>query len=136
MNAIVHRDYSLDSRRIRLSMFKDRQAAKLELAPSDAAVTVHSEGQPLAGVDILALFPNKTWQRATTDEAGEAEFSLYTTHLPMTVYAARCAGMPPDSHGSGRRAKAAWCWNWLRSRPGARWFSRRRPGFSRGCADG
>ena len=175
VNAIVHRDYSMSSRRIRLSMFKDRleidspgqlpngmtidgmdssqatrnevlasifgripvggvpgsqrrrymmerrgdgvsiirtetreaagvepeyrinnesslvliiPAAKLELTPSGATVTVHSEGEPLADVDVLALFPNKTWQRATTDEAGEAEFDLYTTHLPMTVYAA------------------------------------------------
>ena len=163
VNAIVHRDYSMSSRRIGLSMFKDRleidspgqlpngmtidgmnssqatrnevlasifgripvgdvpgsrhrrymmerrgdgvsiiltetretagmvlviPAARLELTPSDATVTVHSEGEPLAGADVLALFPNKTWQRATTDEAGEAEFDLYTTHLPMTVYAA------------------------------------------------
>ena len=175
VNAVVHRDYSMSSRRIRLSMFKDRlevdspgqlpngmtiagmdsiqatrnevlasvfgripvggvpgsdhrrymmerrgdgvsiilnetretagvepeyrvvdasnlvlaiPAARLELIPSDAMVTVHSEGQPLVGVDVLALFPNKTWQRATTNEAGEAEFNLYTTHLPMTVYAA------------------------------------------------
>ena len=175
VNAVVHRDYSMSSRRIRLSMFKDRleidspgqlpngmtidsmdssqatrnevlasvfgripvgdvpgsrhrrymmerrgdgvsiiitetretagiepeyrvidesslvlaiPAAKLELTPSDATITVHSAGEPLVGVDVLALFPNKTWQRATTDDAGEADFDLYTTHLPMTVYAA------------------------------------------------
>lgn len=175
VNAVVHRDYSMASRRIRLSMFKDRleidspgqlpngmtiesmdssqatrnevlasvfgripvgetpgsghrrylmerrgdgvsiilqetretagiqpeysvmdqaslvlfiPAARLELTPSDATVTVHSEGEPLAGVNVLALFPNKTWQRATTDESGEASFDLYATHLPMTVYAA------------------------------------------------
>ena len=175
VNAVIHRDYSISSRRIRLSMFKDRleidspgqlpngmtiegmdssqatrnevlasvfgripvgdvpgsdhrryimerrgdgvsiilketretagiepeyrvidesnlvlaiPAARLELTPSDATVTIHSEGEPIAGVDVLALFPNKTWQRATTDEAGEAEFDLYTTHLPMTVFAA------------------------------------------------
>ena len=63
-------------------------AAKLELSPADSTVTVHSEGEPLSGVEVLALFPNKTWQRATTDEAGEAALDLYTTHLPMTVYAA------------------------------------------------
>ncbi len=63
-------------------------AARLQLTPSDATVTVHSAGEPLAGVDVLALFPNKTWRRATTDEAGEADFDLYTAHLPMTVYAA------------------------------------------------
>ena len=175
VNAVVHRDYSMSSRRTRLSMFKDRleidspgqllngmtidgmdssqatrnevlasvfgripvgdvpgsrhrryvmerrgdgvsiirketretagiepeyrvidesslvlaiPAARLELTPSDATVTVHSGGEPLVGVDVLALFPNKTWQRATTDEVGEAEFDLYTTHLPMTIYAA------------------------------------------------
>ena len=63
-------------------------AARLELVPADATVTVYSEGTPLPGVEVLALFPNKTWQRATTDEAGEAFLDLYTTHLPMTVYAA------------------------------------------------
>ena len=63
-------------------------AAKLELVPADATVTVHSGGEPLSGIEVLALFPNKTWVRATTDEAGEAALDLYTTHLPMTVYAA------------------------------------------------
>ena len=63
-------------------------AAKLEVSPADSTVTVHSEGEPLSGVEVLALFPNKTWQRATTDEAGQAELDLYTTHLPMTAYAA------------------------------------------------
>ena len=63
-------------------------AAKLELVPADATVTVHSGGEPLAGIEVLALFPNKTWVRATTNQAGEAALDLYTTNLPMTVYAA------------------------------------------------
>lgn len=63
-------------------------AAKLELRPASSTVTVHSAGEPLSGVDVLALFPNKTWQRSATNEAGEALLDLYTTHLPMTVYAA------------------------------------------------
>ncbi len=63
-------------------------AANLELAPAEATVTVRSGGTPLPGVDVLALFPNHTWRRATTDEAGEAFLDLYTTNLPMTVYAA------------------------------------------------
>ena len=175
VNAVAHRDYSMSSRRIRLSMFKDRleiespgqlpngmtiegmeagqatrneaiasvfgrmpvaevpgsshrkylmerrgdgvsiirketeeatgvspeyelvdasslllriPAAKLELVPADATVTVHSGREPLAGIEVLALFPNKTWVRAITDDAGDAALDLYTTHLPMTVYAA------------------------------------------------
>ena len=63
-------------------------AARLELVPSDAIITVHSEGEPIVGADVLVLFPNRTWQRATTDGKGEVDFDLYTTHLPMTVYAA------------------------------------------------
>ncbi len=175
VNAVAHRDYSMSSRRIRLSMFKDRleidspgqlpngmtiegmeasqatrneaivsvfaripvanvagsgnrrylmerrgggvsiirketeeatglqpkyemidesslalsiPAAKLELVPADATVTVHSEGEPVAGIEVLAVFPNKTWVQAITDEEGDAALDLYTTHLPMTIYAA------------------------------------------------
>ncbi len=175
VNAVAHRDYSMSSRRIRLSMFKDRleidspgqlpngmtidgmeasqatrneviasvfgripvadvagsahrrylmerrgdgvsiirteteeatgvppeygivddsslvlriPAATLELVRADATITVHSAGEPLAGIEVLALFPNKTWVRAVTDEAGNAALDLYTTHLPMTIHAA------------------------------------------------
>ncbi len=63
-------------------------AAKLQLTPADSTVAVHSGGEPLSGVEVLALFPNNTWQRAVTDESGEAALDLYTTNLPMTVYAA------------------------------------------------
>jgi len=63
-------------------------AAKIDLTPSDAAVTVHISGMPIAGVDVLAIFPNKTWLQSTTDEFGEANFNLYTASLPMAVYAA------------------------------------------------
>ena len=63
-------------------------AAKLELSPSSSTVTIHAGGEPLPGVQVLALFPDKTWLQATTDEAGEATLDLYTTDLPMTVYAA------------------------------------------------
>ncbi len=81
-------------------------AAKLELSPAASTVTVHSKGEALSGVDVLALFPNKTWQRATTDEAGEASLDLYTTHLPMTVYAAA------PGYGGGLKRE------WLPSRGG------------------
>ena len=63
-------------------------AAVLEQSPARAVITVWSAGRPLPGSDVLALFPNKTWKRATTNESGEAELDLYTTHLPMTVFVA------------------------------------------------
>ena len=63
-------------------------AATLETSPAAAVVSVHSRSQPQAGVEVAALFPNKTWQRATTDSRGEASLDLYATHLPMTVFAA------------------------------------------------
>lgn len=63
-------------------------AAAQEQSPARAVITVRSGGQPLPGADLLALFPNKTWKRATTDEAGEAPIDLHTTHLPMRVFAA------------------------------------------------
>ena len=62
-------------------------AAAQEHSPARAVITVRSAGQPLPGADLLAVFPNTTWKRATTDENGEATVDLYTTHLPMTVFA-------------------------------------------------
>ena len=63
-------------------------AADLELTAARAVITVRSGGQALPGVDVLTLSPNRTWERAATDEAGEAAIELHSTHLPMTVYAA------------------------------------------------
>ena len=63
-------------------------AAALEQSPGRAVVTVRSAGYPLSGTDVLALFPNKTWKRAATDENGEAEIDLHATHLPMAVFVA------------------------------------------------
>ena len=63
-------------------------AAVQERSPARTVITVRSGGRPLPGADLLTLFPNKTWKRATTDEAGEAAVDLHTTHLPMTVFAA------------------------------------------------
>ncbi len=63
-------------------------AAALEQSPARAVISVWSAGRPLPGSDVLALFPNKTWEGATTDESGEAELDLHTTHLPMAVFVA------------------------------------------------
>ena len=63
-------------------------AALLESSPANALITVHSADQLLADVDVLALFPNNTWQQASTNVRGEAMIYLHSTHLPMTVFAA------------------------------------------------
>ena len=49
---------------------------------------MRQDGVPLAGADALALFPNNTWKRASTDAGGEARVDLHSVHLPMTVYVA------------------------------------------------
>lgn len=51
-------------------------------------VCVFSEGRPVADVQILALFPNKTWKQAMTDSSGTAWLELHRSDLPMTVFAA------------------------------------------------
>ena len=63
-------------------------AAPQEPSPVRAVVSVRCSGEPLADVDVLALFPNDTWKRATTDEHGEANLDLHSGRLPMTVFAA------------------------------------------------
>ena len=78
-------DYCLiDGSEVRLTI----PAAAQEHSPALAVITVRAAGRPLLGVELLTLFPNKTWKRVTTDENGEAAVDLHTTHLPMTVFAA------------------------------------------------
>ena len=69
-------------------LFLTIPAADTILTPATAGILAHYGGNPLPGVELLVLFPNKTWKRATTDENGEAQFDLHTNHYPMTVYAA------------------------------------------------
>jgi hypothetical protein len=63
-------------------------AADTDPTPATAAIVCRHHGNPLSGVDLLALFPNKTWKHGTTDDNGEAQVDLHSTHLPMTVFAA------------------------------------------------
>ena len=63
-------------------------AAPLDPSPARAVAVVWSDGRPLPGADVLILYPNNSWKRATTDENGEAAVDLHTTALPMTVFAA------------------------------------------------
>ncbi len=64
-------------------------AALQEPSPARVVISAWSRGQPLPGTDLLVLFPNSTWKRAVTDDAGEAAVDLHTTQLPMTVFASR-----------------------------------------------
>ena len=63
-------------------------AAPTEVTPATTLIVCRHRGIPVPGVELLALFPNKTWKSATTDEDGEAQIDLHSTHLPMTVFAA------------------------------------------------
>ena len=72
---------------IRRSFLSFRRRCRND-SPARAVISVRSGGRPLAGADLLLLFPNKTWERATTDEQGEAAVDLHTTQLPLTVFAA------------------------------------------------
>ncbi len=62
-------------------------AASQERSPARAVISVRSDGRLLPDADLLVLFPDKTWKRATTDRQGEAGIDLHTTRLPMTVFA-------------------------------------------------
>lgn len=63
-------------------------AALLEPTPASPVISVRCAGEPSADVDVLTLFPNKTWKHATTDANGEARIDLHSNHLPMVVFAA------------------------------------------------
>ena len=65
----------------------------------DHIVSVFSSGRPVAGADVLALFPNKTWRHRTTDENGEVILDLHSLHLPMTVYVAAIGFCAHLEHG-------------------------------------
>jgi predicted HTH transcriptional regulator len=63
-------------------------AADTDPTPATATIVCRHHGDALSGVNLLALFPNKTWKQSTTDDNGEAQVDLHSTHLPMTVFAA------------------------------------------------
>ena len=63
--------------------------APMENSEAEPIVTVRCKGQPVPDAELLVLFPNKTWKHATTDDKGEAVFSLHSSALPMTVFAAK-----------------------------------------------
>ena len=54
-----------------------------------SVVIARCGGVPVAEVELSVLFPDKTWKRAATDEDGMAHIELHSTHMPLTVFAAR-----------------------------------------------
>ena len=63
-------------------------------------VQVISEGQPVAGVEVLVLLPDGMCRSATTDERGRATLHLGAGHFPMTVFVA--------GHGFALHEEPAW----------------------------
>ncbi len=66
-------------------------AAANDFNGATVAILVFAEGKPVPGADVFVLFPNNTWRQAKTGEDGIARVELYTTTLPMSVFAA-CEG--------------------------------------------
>ncbi len=63
-------------------------AANQQFNPALSVISVRSGNKPLGGIHLLLVYPDKTWVQATTNDEGEATVHLYTTDLPMTVFAA------------------------------------------------
>ena len=65
-----------------------------------ARIAVRSEetGEPLSGVHVLVLYPNKTYREARTDAFGNADFVLHA-RLPMTVLCAASGFMASVTTG-------------------------------------
>ncbi len=63
-------------------------SAPTEPSPARVQVDVRTAGRALAGADVLLLFPNNTWKRASTDTFGRAMVGLHTVALPMTALVA------------------------------------------------
>ena len=64
-------------------------AAPQDSSPGKVAISAYNSGKPLDNVNLLILFPNNTWKEAVTSEEGLAHVELHSTHLPMTVFAAK-----------------------------------------------
>lgn len=53
----------------------------------EGEVLVSVAGQPLAGAQVVALYPNKTWMEEETDTFGRVAFGFHS-ELPITVFCA------------------------------------------------
>ncbi len=73
----------LDCAELRLTL----PSARPPLAGIEGVVSVTSGGQPIAGAQVVALYPNKTWMKEATDESGRAKFAFHS-ELPVTAFCA------------------------------------------------
>lgn len=64
------------------------QPPSLHETDDETAISVSANSQPLPGVEVFALFPNKTCVDAVTDEHGVARLKLHSVEKPMKIYAA------------------------------------------------
>ena len=80
-------------------LFLTIPAAATDATPATTVIMSHHCGLPVPGVELLTLFPNNTWKHAITDENGEAQVDLHSTHLPMTVFAAATGYAAHFEHG-------------------------------------
>ena len=62
-------------------------SARPPVAGIDGEVSVSVAGRPLAGAQVVALYPNKTWMEETTDTFGRVAFGFHS-ELPITVFCA------------------------------------------------
>ena len=60
----------------------------------EGKVLVSAAGQPLAGAQVVALYPNKTWMEGKTDAFGRVGFGFHS-ELPITVF---CAAAGHTAH--------------------------------------
>ena len=62
-------------------------SARPPITGIEGEVTVSATGRPLAGAQVVALYPNKTWMEGTTDTFGRVAFGFHS-ELPITVFCA------------------------------------------------
>ena len=62
-------------------------SARAPVTGIEGRVSVAVAGRPLAGAQVVALYPNKTWMEGTTDSFGRVAFGFHS-ELPITVFCA------------------------------------------------
>lgn len=62
-------------------------SARPPVAGIEGEVSVSAAGHPLAGAQVVALYPNKTWMEETSDSFGRVAFGFHSK-LPITVFCA------------------------------------------------